>query len=83
MNRVQFEEAITKCEKAVKKNFAERVLNDLYMFIGTQRQLHKNDTADDLADEMRTYLKAIGSQYGAKVGFFNTENDTHYEHTTT
>ena len=73
MNRVQFEGAITKCEKAVKKNFAERVLNDLYVFIGTQRQLHEDDTADDLADEIRTYLKAIGKKYGAKVGFFNEE----------
>lgn len=73
MNRVQFEEAITKCKKTVEKNFAERVLNDLYLFIGRQRQLHQNDTADDLADEMRTYLDAIGKQYGAKVGFLNEE----------
>ena len=64
MNRVQFEEAITKCEKTIKKNFAKRELNDLWLFIGRERQLHNDDNADELATKIYKYLK--NSQKGLK-----------------
>lgn len=75
MNRVQFEEAITKCGKTIKKNFAKRELNDLWLFIGRERQLHNEDNADELATKIYKYLKAKGSHYGVKVGFGDEEVD--------
>ena len=69
MNRVQFEEAITKCEKTVRKNFARREFNDLWLFIRRERQLHNDATADDLAESICNYLKATGKHYDVKVGF--------------
>lgn len=75
MNRVQFEEAITKSEKTIKKNFAKRELNDLRLFIGRERQLHNEDNADELATKIYKYLKAKGIHYGVKVGFEDEEVD--------
>lgn len=73
MNRVQFEEAITKCEKTIKKNFARRELNDLWLFVARERQLHNDDTADELATKIYKYLKATGKHYDVKVGFGDDE----------
>lgn len=75
MNRVQFEEAIIKCEKTIKKNFAKHELNDLWLFIGRERKLHTDDNADELATKIYKYLKAIGNLYGVKVGFADEEVD--------
>ena len=68
MNRVQFEEAITKCEKAVRKNFASREFNDLWLYVRRERQLHNNATADELAECICSYLEAKGENYGVNVG---------------
>ena len=68
MNRVQYEEAITKCEKTVRKNFASRELNDLWLYVRRERQLHNSATADELADSICSYLEAKGKHYGVKVG---------------
>lgn len=68
MNRIQFEEAITKCEKTVRQNFARRELNDLWHYIKLERQLHNDATADQLAESICNYLKATGKHYGVKVG---------------
>lgn len=68
MNRVQFEEAITKCEKTVRKNFASREFNDLWLYARRERQLHNSATADELADSICSYLEAKGEHYGVKVG---------------
>ena len=75
MNRTQFEEAITKCEKTIKKNFAKREFNDLWLFIRRERQLHNEDNADELATKICKYLKATGNHYGVKVGFGDEEVD--------
>lgn len=73
MNRVQFEEAITKVEKTVKKIFCKMELNDFYLYVRRERSLHPDDTADELADKMCRWLRATGKHYGVKVGLLDEE----------
>lgn len=68
MNRVQYEEALTKAEKVIKRNFAQKILNEIWVEIRRERTLHSGDTVDELADKICVFLTAIGRQYGAKVG---------------
>lgn len=72
MNRVQLEEAITKCEKTVRKNFANREFNELWQYVRRERQLHNSETADELAESICNYLEAKGEHYGVKVGLIKT-----------
>lgn len=68
MNRVQYEEALTRAGKTIKRNFAQKVLNEIWVEIRRERTLHSGETADELADKICVFLTAIGRQHGAKVG---------------
>lgn len=68
MNRVQYEEALTKAEKVIKRNFAQKILNEIWVEIRRERTLHSGDTVDELANKICVFLTAIGRQYGAKAG---------------
>lgn len=40
MNRVQYEEALTRAGKTIKRNFAQKVLNEIWVEIRRERTLH-------------------------------------------
>jgi len=74
MNRVQYEEALTKGIKKQTDKRCGQLLEDLYDIVNLMRVMYPSDTADDVRERIKNWCAMKAKDYGKIIEYWKEEN---------